>query len=193
MRNLLYAILIGLIGAAVLHIVVILAVPVYSGLDTYARVLDLSDSDNFTPMPDQAGPGGLVVSGPFVKEGVCAFSTSDGPVLLTAEGSVPFWSVSVFDSGSNEAFSMNDRTSVNGTMKIIVGSEAEIAELKNSASVDLTDAILVVLPTSDGYAALRALAPQKSLEAAANSFLTAASCNNFSTQQATQPIDAPTN
>lgn len=185
MRNLLYAIMIGLVGAAVLHIVVILAVPVYSGLDAYARVLDLSDGDNFTPMPDQSSPGGLVASGPFIKEGVCAFSTGDGPVLLTAQGAVPFWSVSVFDSGSNEAFSMNDRTSVNGTMKIIIGSEAEIAELKNAAAVDLTDAILVVLPSSDGYAVLRALAPQKTMEAEADSFLTAASCANFSTQPAT--------
>jgi uncharacterized membrane protein len=179
MRSLLYAILVGLLGAVVLHIVVILMVPVYSGLDAYARVLDLGSPGEFKRLPDKAPETALSVSGPFLKEAVCAFSTDDGPVQLSAEGDPPFWSIAVFDSGSNEAFSMNDRTSVNRVLNIVAGTEAQIAALRKIAPDNAANSIMVVLPTTDGYAVLRTLSPEKSLDPDAASFLNAASCNTF--------------
>ncbi|RVK07950.1 DUF1254 domain-containing protein, partial [Sinorhizobium meliloti] len=39
MRSIIFAILVGLVGAALLHIVIILALPQFTGRDAYTRVL----------------------------------------------------------------------------------------------------------------------------------------------------------
>jgi uncharacterized membrane protein len=182
MRSLLYAIIIGLLGAAALHIVVILTIPVYSGLDAYARVLDLGADGEFKQLPENASENGLAVSGPFRKEAVCAFSFDDGPVLLTTEGKVPLWSATVYNSSSSEIFSMNDHASINGNLDIIAGTEAQIAELKKAASSNIANAILVSMPSGEGYVVVRAISPDKTMDAAAVDFLDAASCDPLSDQ-----------
>lgn len=179
MRSFLYAIGVGILGALVLHITVILATPVYSGVDSYARVLDLGADGEFRPLPDHPENGSLAVSGPFVKEAVCAFSVEDGPIHLTAEGKVPFWSAAVYDTRSNEVFSMSDRTSVRGSLDIVAGSQAQITALKNAAAGNADGSILVTMPGEDGYVVLRAAMPEKSMAAATNAFLDSASCDGL--------------
>ena len=179
MRSLIYAVAIGLLGALGLHIIVILAVPVYSGLDAYARVLDLGADGEFKTLPDKAPESSLSVSGPFRKEAVCAFSFDNGPVMLASEGKVPLWSATVFDSASNEIFSMNDRTSSNGTLNIVAGTEAQIAAIRKAALPQASSAILVAMPSQDGYAVLRVISPEASTDAAAAAFLDAASCGQM--------------
>ena len=46
----------------------------------------------------------------------CVFEVGERPVLLMASGSVPFWSFAVYDSSSNEVFSMNDRSAAGGDL-----------------------------------------------------------------------------
>mgnify|MGYP000187969635 CR=1 FL=1 len=179
MRSLLYAVGVGLLGALVLHITIILATPVYSGVDAYARVLDLGADGEFKMLPDVAKDGGIAVSGPFVKEAVCAFSVDEGPVNLTAEGKVPFWSAAIYDSRSNEIFSMSDRTAVKGTLDIIAGTEAQITALKNSGVNAAENQILVTMPATDGYVVLRAVLPEKSMTASVQAFLDSASCDDL--------------
>ncbi|MCD2177465.1 DUF1254 domain-containing protein [Rhizobium sp. C1] len=179
MRSLFYAIGVGLLGALVLHITVILATPVYTGADIYARVLDLGADGEFRPLPETSKDGGLAVSGPFLKEAVCAFSVDDGPVNLTAEGKVPFWSAAIYDSRSNEIFSMSDRTSVRGTMDIIAGTEAQITALKNSGAGTSENHIFVTMPAQDGYVVLRTVMPETSMATSAQDFLDSATCDGL--------------
>ena len=177
MRSLLYAIGVGILGALVLHIVIILATPLYSGVDSYARVLDLDADGEFNPLPATASDGELAASGPFVREAVCAFSTEDGPIHLVAQGDVPLWSAAVYTSTSNEVFSMTDRTSVRGFLDIVVGTDAQIAALKNAGPDTAQGSILVTMQKPEGYAVIRAVVPQKSMAAPADAFLAGASCD----------------
>lgn len=179
MRSLLYAVFIGLIGALVLHITVILATPVFSGVDAYARVLDLGADGEFRMLPERSVDGSLADSGPFVREAVCAFSVDDGPINVTATGSVPFWSAAVYDSRSNEIFSMSDRTAVKGMLNIVAGSEAQITALKNATGNATGNAILVTMPKDDGYIVVRTIAPEASMAAEAQAFLDSASCDGL--------------
>lgn len=177
MRSLLYAIGVGILGALVLHIVIILATPLYSGVDSYARVLDLGADGEFKVLPATAPDGALSASGPFVSEAVCAFSTEDGPIHLVAQGDVALWSAAVYTSTSNEVFSMTDRTSVRGFLDIVVGTDAQIAALKNAGPDAAQGSILVTMPKPEGYAVVRATVPQKSLQGAADAFLASATCD----------------
>lgn len=179
MRSLLYAVIVGALGALVLHITIILATPVYSGVDAYERVLDLGADGEFRPLPDKSVDGSLADSGPFIREAVCAFSVEDGPVNLMAEGRVPFWSAAVYDSRSNEVFSMSDRTAVKGTLDIIAGTEAQIIALKNSGANAADNVILVTMPKDEGYVVVRTVAPEASMSAAAQAFLDSATCDDL--------------
>lgn len=109
MRSL-YAIAIGLVGAALLHIVIILSLPSFTGRDAYTRVQAFGEANRFFPLASEGNTLAPVNDDPAMKTAVCTFSVENGPIRLFADGEVPFWSLAVYDEASNEVFSMNDRT-----------------------------------------------------------------------------------
>lgn len=179
MRSLLFAIVVGLVGATLLHIVIVLALPQFTGRDAYTRVLDLLEMDSFFALSAEPGPTGLRNSDPFLRTAVCSFSVADAPTRFIARGSVPFWSLSVFDSGSNEVFSMNDQTAVNGNLDLVVATPIQLVELRKSPPEALAQSIMIEMEDEDGYAVLRALAPLDSFDEEVRDFFTESSCGLF--------------
>ncbi|WEZ84002.1 DUF1254 domain-containing protein [Rhizobium sp. 32-5/1] len=177
MRSVLFAILIGLVGAALLHIVIILALPQFTGKDANTRVLGLYEMDSFFALANEPGPTGLANDDPFLRVAVCGFSIDVAPVRFQASGNVPFWSLSVFDANSNEVFSMNDQTSVNGNLDLVVATPIQLVELRKTPTEKLAQSIMVEMPEQqEGYAVLRVLSPASSYEEAARSFLAESGC-----------------
>ncbi|MCO6186711.1 DUF1254 domain-containing protein [Rhizobium sp. L1K21] len=176
MRSIFYAVGAGLIGAVLLHIVVILAAPSFSGIDAFSRVLDEGDLNEFHPLGEKTDQSGLENNIPFVKEAVCAFDVDYGPAAIFAEGRVPFWSAAVYDEDSNEVFSMNDRTAVDGALDLVAGTPGQLAAIRRSADPSTSKAFLIELPASRGYVVLRALYPETSIEKDADAFIASASC-----------------
>lgn len=179
MRSVLLAGLIGLVGAALLHIVIILALPQFTGKDAYSRVLGLYEMDSFFSLTHTPGPTGLANEDPFLRVAVCGFSVDGGPARFTARGAVPFWSLSVFDANSNEIFSMNDQTAVNGKLDLVMATPIQLVDLRKTPPDSLAQSILVEMPEEEGYAVLRALAPTDSYEETARNFLSESSCEPF--------------
>jgi uncharacterized membrane protein len=180
MLRALFALLAGLFGAALLHLVIILSLPHFTGKDAATRVASEGDLDTFYLLGATDDTAGLANDDPFVRTAVCAFDIEENPVRFTAKGNVPFWSIALFDEASNEIFSMNDRTSVGGAVDILIGSPIQLTELRKALPQDLQKTILVETTRSEGYAVLRTLAPQASFDAAAKSFLSEAGCEEFS-------------
>ena len=175
-----FTILIGLVGAALLHLVIILALPHFTGLDAYTRVIAKGEPHRFYILGEKPDATGLADSDPYVQAAVCPFDISDLPVRLQARGAVPFWSMVIYDSSSNEVFSMNDRTSVGGLLDVVVASPVQLTTLRKALPEALEQSILVDMPRAEGYAVVRTMAPRKSLEDAAHAFLAGASCEEFS-------------
>lgn len=180
MRSVLFAILVGLVGAALLHIVIILTLPQFTGKDAYSRVLGLYEMDSFFPLTKEPGPTGLANEDPFLRGAVCGFSVAGAPARFVARGAVPFWSLSVYDENSNEIFSMNDHTAVNGNLDVVVATPIQLVDLRKTPPESLAQSILVEMPDEEGYAVLRALAPTDSFEEMARNFLGESSCEPFS-------------
>jgi uncharacterized membrane protein len=176
MRSLIYAIATGLAGAAVLHILIILSVPHFTGRDAYTRITAYDEDNRFFLLDARKNAFGLSTDDPFLEEAVCSFSVEDRPVRLTAEGGVPFWSYAVYDSSSNEVFSMNDRSSVGGALDTIVASPAQLNAIRKDNPDIVARSILVEMPRPEGYVVLRALAPAPSFREAARDFLAGAAC-----------------
>lgn len=202
MVRLFHAILTGLVGAALLHVVIILMLPKFVTAGAYARVAVLGPPGRFHALPIEgtarppspaaraetgvagSAPGAdapppLARTDPFLPAAACIVSLDQGPVRLYAEGDVPFWSVVVFDRDSNEVFSMNDRTSVSGALDMLLGTTGQLPQIRKALPEELSESILVEMPPSGGYAVLRAFAPRPSFEAAVTEFLSGAECDLF--------------
>lgn len=193
MLRLFHAILTGLVGAALLHVIIILALPHYVKATAYERVSAFGGAGSFHRLPDAASPFGLpsgpgparaeanivapiVNQDPYLAVSACTVSMENGPVRLYAAGDVPLWSVVIFDRESNEVFSMNDRTSVSGALDILLARKAELPAIRKNLPEDLSQSILVEMPREGGYAVLRAFVPRASFVAGAEDFLGTAEC-----------------
>ncbi|KQW44339.1 MULTISPECIES: hypothetical protein [unclassified Ensifer] len=179
MRSVLFASILGLVGAALLHIIIVLVLPQFTGRDAYTRVLGLLEMDSFFSLTSTPGPTGLSNDDPYLRTAVCSFSITDGPARFLARGAIPFWSLAVFDSASNEVFSMNDHTAVNGRLDLVVATPIQLVELRKTPPEALAQSIMVEMKEEDGYAVLRAMAPLDSFEDQVRNFLAESRCEPF--------------
>lgn len=178
MLKVLFAVLIGLVGAALLHIVIILSLPNFTGRDAYTRVMRQGPANRFIALEARPDETGLSNDDPFLRVAVCHFDVSEAPVRLFAPGNGVFWSLAVYDSGSNEVFSMTDRTSIDGGgLDLLIASAQQVARIRRSPVPALAQSIMVEMKGgATGYAVLRAMVPQPSFEAAARELLDVADC-----------------
>lgn len=184
MNRLTYAVITGLIGAALLHIIIILSLPHFTGRDAFTRVKMLGPSHRFLSLPDLSGlrvEGGAQASGlsnvdPFLKVAVCHFDLTLAPLRLLAPAGPTFWSMAVYDADSNEVFSMNDRTSVGGDLDALVASPVQVAQVRKAPGAALTQSIIVEHQGATGYIVLSTMVPAPSFAAQADAFLDEAVC-----------------
>lgn len=175
----LFAIFTGLIGAAALHILIILSLPAYTGLDAYTKLTVYGMGGRFMVFDDKPDDLGFSNGDPYLRTAACVISVDEQPVHLTAEGNVPFWSFAIYDSSSNEVFSMNDRSAAGGALDAIIASPAQLAAIRKSDPDVISQSVLIEMPRPEGYIVLRTLAPAPSYEAAAKNFLNEADCSEY--------------
>ncbi|MDF1607291.1 DUF1254 domain-containing protein [Hoeflea sp. YIM 152468] len=180
MRSLLLAIAIGLLGAAFIHIIIILALPLWTGTDSWTRVKALGASNRFYALANEPNTTGLYNENPNVRTAVCHFDVSDGPIRIIASGDVPIWTVSAYDSSANETYSMNDRSAIGSGVNIAFVTPAQMLQLRRIMPPALEQAVLVELTRPEAYVALRVISPTPSHEPAARAFLDTALCQAMS-------------
>lgn len=175
--QIIFAVVTGLIGAALLHLVIVLALPNFSERDAYTRVLAEGEIHRFYPLGEKPDAAGLSQDDPFVDLAVCAFDVSERPARLTAANAgVPFWSLAIYDQSSNEMFSINDRTSAGGVLDLVIATPVQLTTLRKAPPPAISQSILYETKQAEGYVVLRSLAPQKSFAEIASQFLAGATC-----------------
>ncbi len=144
MSKFLYAVLTGLFGAVLLHIIIILGVPHFTGRDAYTRVTSEGVPFVFHALSAAPDAAGLSSLDPYLRVAVCHFDIERQPLSLVAlGGGVDFWSVAIYDRDANEVFSMNDRTSVAGDLDVLVATPVQVAQLRKTPIAALAETILV--------------------------------------------------
>ena len=128
-----YAVLVGLVGAGIIHIAVLLLIPQFSDRDAWSRLAMAADFYR----PVRIDPEGMAPmassSDPLFYASACRFDLAEGIVHVVGPGKAPFWSVSVYDRGGQNIYSFNDRTPPDGSLDFVVLSPA----LMSSPSVSL--------------------------------------------------------
>lgn len=189
MGKILFAIVVGLVGAAVVHIAVIFAMPRVADNDAWARLSRLGgmyDMVRIDALRSAAsGPGEQARGSPlhdfaFVDPAFltasCRFSLADGPVRLVAKDKTSFWSASIYSRQGDNLYSINDRSAVDGQFDLLVGTAEQLIEARaNSSDRDVT-AIPVELALTEGYLTLRALVDEESQRPAVDAFIRSVTC-----------------
>jgi uncharacterized membrane protein len=177
MRRLLHAILLGLLGAGIVHIVVLLLVPEFSERDAWSRMATASDFYKMTRLDAEAGGAAVVKSvDPLFYAAACRFDLTEGMVRVKAPGNVPFWSVSVYDRGGHNIYSFNDHSATGGMLDTVVLTPAQMIEVRRDLPEELQGAIFVEAPIDEGIFVIRSFVPDDSWKPTVSRFLEQSSC-----------------
>ena len=152
-----------LVGAAIVHIVGVLGVPANAPRTGFEVARELGAEGRFVPLPEDD---------PFLRSVVCRFPI-DEPVRVYAEGDVPMWSASVIGADGVNAYSVNDRVALGGSLDVVVLRSSDVAEWRDLLSDDVE---LVPLSGEGGMAVLRAFAPDDTWGPTIERFLGEATC-----------------
>jgi len=177
MRKLLHAVLLGLLGAGIVHIIVLMLVPVFSERDAWSRLAMASDLYKMTRLDAEAGGAPVVKSvDPLFYAAACRFDLAEGMVRVKAPGNVPFWSVSVYDRNGHNFYSFNDHTATGGVLDTVVLTPAQMIEVRKELPEDLQGAIFVEAPIDEGIFVIRSFVPDDSWKPVVSRFLEQSSC-----------------
>jgi len=177
MRSLLVAIVAGLVGAVVLHIVIILSIPHFAMHDAWSKVTELGEPGQFYPLANEPNDSGLYNRGPYLRSAICIFHAGGAPVRIMADGALPFWSLAVYDRHANELYSMNDRSAVERQVDVTLATPLQMIALRRRPPAGLSGSILVEIPKPDGFVVLRTIAEDDTFEEIARAFLADARCS----------------
>ncbi len=177
MRKLLYAVLVGLVGAGIVHILVLMMVPELSERDAWSRLAMASDLYRMTPLEAETGGQPVVKSvDPLFLAAACRFDLTDGMIQVRAPGKAPFWSVSVYDRNGHNIYSFNDHSATNATLDMVALNPAQMLEVRRQLPADLDGSIFVETPIAEGIVVVRAFVPDESWRPAVSRFLQQSSC-----------------
>lgn len=176
MAKLLHLFITGLVGAGIVHIAVLMLIPSRAEGDAFSRLARLGPEFSFIKAADPAAIPVLADTDPLFALSACRFSLEDGLVHARASGTVPFWSVSVFNGKGENIYSYNDRNSAGGVVDLAVGTPVQIVNLRQDLPEEFSRSIFVEAETDKGTIVLRTFVPDQDAKATADAFLASAEC-----------------
>ena len=176
MARLVYALLLGLVGAGIVHIVVLLLVPSYSQRDAWSTLAAQGELYALVRL-DPPGTAPLITSiDPLFNAAACRFDLDDGVLRVWGEGEVPYWSISIYDRAGQNIFSFNDRSSSAGALDFVVASPVQMIELRNAMPAELGDSVFIEADTAEGIVVVRGFAPDDTWEPSVSAWLAKLEC-----------------
>ncbi|PSJ61353.1 DUF1254 domain-containing protein [Pseudaminobacter soli (ex Li et al. 2025)] len=177
MLRLAHAILIGLVGAGIIHIVVLLLVPQFTEQDAWSRLAMSSSLYKVTRLDAESGGSPIVKSvDPLFFAAACRFDLSDGVLQVSAKGYTPFWSVSVYNRAGENIYSFNDHTLPDGNIDFIVLTPAQLVDLRKEMPEGLEKSIYVESAANQGIVVVRSFVPDDSWKKSVADFLKGVTC-----------------
>lgn len=174
MAKILRLLLLGLVGAAIVHIAILLLVPLYSSKNAWSHLEALGEPYRFHQLSEKSG----LVSDqdPLMEQAACRFDLTDGPVHITTKGTLPFWSLSVYAPNGDNLYSLNDNVSNDRQLDLIIADPIGIAALRADGLQNDGRSIIIEQDVSDAAIVLRSFVPDSSWQQQVKTFFTQASC-----------------
>jgi uncharacterized membrane protein len=179
MLRLLYAVLLGIVGAGVVHICVLLLLPNFSERDAWSSLADAADYYKAVRI-DADGSIPPIVNGvdPLFHAAACRFDLNEGPVHVRAPGNVPFWSVSIYNRAGQNVYSFNDRATDSGALDFVVLTSSQLIEVRKAVPEEFRRSTFVQVPIGQGIVVVRNFVPDPTWEETASEFLARTACSS---------------
>jgi len=179
MRRFLWATLLGLVGAGIVHIVVLMLVPQVSERGAWSQLAAAAGLDGPTAVDGR--DGGIVIRphDPAFLTSACLFDLTEGYLHVASDHRVPFWSASVYNRNGSSQLAVNDRSSQRGLLDIVVLSTDQMVELRREAPDGMERSILAETAAVEGIVVVRAFVPDASWTEAVQAFMDDLRCERL--------------
>jgi len=170
----------GLILAAIVHIVTVLAIPALSRHDAAHAYRELGNDGHAEPVPWPGNARGLPVlreADPNVVTAICNYDLSAGPMRIAARtGSLPL-GLTLHRRGGGVLYAITDRAAIRGTLEFLVMTEAQRDErIAADEEGETSRELRIVSDTEQGLIVARVLQRLPSDRADAEALATGVAC-----------------
>lgn len=178
MLRIVYAVLIGVVGAGIVHIAILLLLPEFAERDAWSRLSMAAETNTVVPL-DTLVDGEPLSRGddPLFQAAACRFDLSERAVHLSAPGRPPYWSASIYDRSGNNVYSLNDRAQAAGAFDVTVLTGSQMIDLRKDMPAALTATVFVEVPLSEGIVVVRAFVPDPTYGPLVSTFFKAMRCD----------------
>lgn len=157
------ALVLGLIGAGIVHIAIVLTLPHIAERTAWSRLADRGPPNALIPL-DELSPAEAVLASPDpdFMAAACRFDLAEGMVEVGSPVSVPFWSAAVYDRNGISIFSLNDRSTANRALDFVVLTPDQMIEARRDLPGELGQTVFTEVATREGIVLVRAFVPDPS-------------------------------
>lgn len=147
----------GIVLAAMVHIVVVLAVPAMASRTAFARLTDATDTARTRPVAwPEPGKAILPLQDPAVALAVCGYDLRDGPMRVRLPVAELVTTLSLHGEDGRAFYALTDRAAREGVLDLLVLTRSQLDEtLRNEDEEDLPSYVRVLAPIERGIAVAR--------------------------------------
>jgi uncharacterized membrane protein len=185
-----YFALCALVLAGLVHIAIILLIPQVGTRDAFAVISRNSEPLQFRQI-DGTGQDALLSDiDPFFAYGVCRFDLANAGMIMRGPKTATFWTATILDEDGAVIYSMNERTSIENRLELIVLNAVQTLQLREAQPPEAETAIVVEADVRAGFVVFRLLRPDDTFAAQASDYLKEVRCDAYLPgQSAIAPAD----
>ena len=170
----------GLILAAIVHIVTVLAIPALSRHDAAHAYRELGTEGHAEPVPSPGNSRGLPAlreADPNVVTAICSYDLSAGPMRIVARtGTLPL-GLTLHRQGGGVLYAITDRAAIRGMLEFLVMTEAQRDErIAADEEGETSRELRIVSDTEQGLIVARVLQRLPSDRVDAEALATGVAC-----------------
>ena len=167
----------GALLGGIVHIATIIILPRTATQDAYSRLSRMAPVNTVVALPPPTPESATMpFMDPAFASAVCRYDLSQGPLKLTVPVSLAYTSVSFYTRYDVAYYAINDRAAGRRVIELDLMTVAQHNELPEDEEITAADRLIVESPTVTGLIAIRALAPEPQLFAAAQNAIATAQC-----------------
>ncbi|MFD1944957.1 DUF1254 domain-containing protein [Paradevosia shaoguanensis] len=178
-RTLLW-LLAGAVLGGIIHIVVILALPIFATQDVWTRITALGAVEKAVVLPAPAlGEPNPLRLDPDMAYAVCQVDLSSGPGVVSGTLPDAFWSIAVYNRAGTVIYSTTNRDGIGQNLDLGIFNPAQ-TRLLAQQQLDIAEGLLIVeSPQNDVFAVVRLAPPHPAMKARYEKALSELECGNI--------------
>ena len=177
MIKLFYIAFMAILGAIIVHIVLLFLYPVLEQKAFWAEIEQVAPANQFAPLPANGTVARM--ADPIARLNLCHFNLNNNPVHFHAQGNVPFWSLSIYNDKGDNLYSINDRTSPQQILDLVLGDPIQIMDYRQILTDKIKTPVITQQTMGQGFAILRVLQLGKDWQNNIDDFLNSATCKEI--------------